>query len=480
MTTATQPQPADPIRTDLPARLDALPWSSWHTYVIVALGITWVLDGLEVTLAGAVGPALQHKDALALTSSQVGFSGTAYLAGAVVGALGFGYAADVFGRKKLFFATLILYVSATAATAFSWSAWSYFAFRALTGAGIGGEYAAVNSAVDELIPARVRGHADLLINSTFWVGAALGAAATVVLIDSHLLPPWLGWRVAFGIGATLGVCILFLRNAVPESPRWLIIHGRLDEAEKIVADVEAKATHHHGAPKVEHRITTIHPRDRTPLKEIARVMLVDRRRRSVLGLTLMVAQAFFYNALGFFTFGLILAKFFGIQNVSWYLLAFAAGNIAGPILLGRLFDVVGRKPMIVGTYAVSGVMLLIVGVLFQRGHLTAVTLTVAWTAIFFVASCAASSAYLTVSEIFPLELRAVAISLFYAAGTLVGGTAAPWLFGKLIDTGSRTNLLWGYVLAAVLMLAGAAAEAVYGVAAEGKSLEEITEPLSSK
>ena len=474
----------EPIHTDLPARLDALPWSGWHTYVVVALGITWVLDGLEVTLAGAVGSALKSHATLGLSSAQVGFSGTAYLIGAVVGALAFGHATDRYGRRKLFFATLILYVSATAASAFSWSASSYFVFRALTGAGIGGEYAAINSAVDELIPARVRGHVDLLINSTFWVGAAIGAAATIVLLNPAHLSANVGWRVAFGIGAVLGVGILFLRNAVPESPRWLIIHGRVDEARKVVEEVEAKARKTamgEGDPKPEHKFTDIHPRDHTPWRDIAKVMLVDHRRRSLLGLALMVAQAFFYNALGFFTIGLVLNKFFGVpdSSVSWYLLPFAAGNILGPVLLGRLFDVVGRKPMIVGTYAASGLLLVVAGVLFQHGALTAKTLTVAWTVIFFVASCAASAAYLTVSEIFPLEMRAVAISIFYALGTLVGGAAAPWLFGRLIDSGSRTHLLWGYILAAALMLVAAAAEAIWGVAAEGKSLEEITAPLSS-
>ncbi len=475
---ATRP-PGQPIRSDVPARMDALPWSRWHLYIVFALGITWVLDGLEVTLAGSVGPALTDKATLGLTNTQVTFSGTAYLIGAVVGALAFGYATDRYGRRKLFFVTLILYVSATAASAFSWSAGSYFLFRALTGAGIGGEYAAINSAVDELIPARVRGHVDLLINSTFWVGAAMGAAANIVLLNPAHFAVGHGWRYAYGIGACLGVLILFLRNAVPESPRWLLIHGQVAEAERVVAEVEAKATDGKGAPKVEHKLTEIHPRDHTPWRDIARVMLVEHRKRSLLGMALMVAQAFFYNALGFFTYTLILAKFFHLapDRVSWFLLPFAAGNILGPILLGRLFDVVGRKPMIVGTYAASGVLLVIAGVLFQRGVLTAVTMTVAWTTIFFVASCAASSAYLTVSEVFPLEMRGVAISIFYALGTLVGGAAAPVLFGRLIDTGSRTNLLYGFAFAALLMLAAAAAELVVGVAAEGKSLEEINAPM---
>ncbi len=473
--------PSAPIHTDIPARLDALPWSRWHLYIVFALGITWVLDGLEVTLAGSVGPALQEKAALGLTNTQIGYSSTAYLVGAVIGALAFGYATDRFGRRKLFFATLILYVAATGASAFSWSPWSYFVFRCLTGAGIGGEYAAINSAVDELIPARVRGHVDLLINSTFWVGAAMGSGATIILLNPAHFSMAHGWRFAYGIGAVLGTLILFLRNAVPESPRWLIIHGQEDEAKRVVAEVEAKATQNAGAPKVEHKITEIHPRDHTPWRDIARVMLVEHRRRSLLGMALMVAQAFFYNALGFFTIPLILTKFYGVApgHVSWYLLPFAAGNILGPIVLGRLFDVVGRKPMIIATYAGSGLLLVGAGILFERGLLTAATQTAAWTAIFFMASCAASSAYLTVSEIFPLEMRGVAISIFYALGTLVGGVAAPSLFGRLIDSGSRAHLLYGFIFAAVLMLAAAVAEAVAGVAAEGKSLEEINAPMSS-
>ena len=489
----TQPQsqplnyasPAAPIRTDLPARMDALPWSRWHLYIVVALGITWVLDGLEVTLAGSVEPALMNKAGLGLSHAQAAFAGTAYLIGAVVGALGFGYATDRYGRRKLFFLTLILYVSATAASAFSWSASSFFLFRALTGAGIGGEYAAINSAVDELIPARVRGHVDLLINATFWVGAAVGSGSTLYLLNPAHLPAAYGWRVAFGIGAVLGLGIIFLRNAVPESPRWLVIHGKLDEATKVVEDVEAKAKQsamQSDVPPVEHRITEIHPRDHTPLRDIARVMLVEHRTRSLLGLSLMVAQAFFYNALGFFTIPLILDKFYGVApgRIGWYLLAFSGGNILGPIVLGRLFDVVGRKPMIVATYAGSAVLLMVAGVLFERHLLTAWTQTAWWTAIFFVASCAASAAYLTVSEIFPLEMRGMAISVFYAIGTLIGGVAAPALFGYLIGTGNRQYLLGGFAVAAALMLAAAAAEWVYGVAAEGKSLEEITAPLSSR
>jgi MFS family permease len=474
-------EPAGVIRTDIPSRMDVLPCSRWHLMVVIALGVTWVLDGLEVTLAGAVGAALKDRRALGLTDAQVGWSATWYLAGAVVGALAFGYATDRFGRKKLFFLTLALYVAATAATAFSWSAASYFFFRALTGAGIGGEYAAINSAIDELIPARVRGHVDLAINSTFWIGAALGSGATMYLLNPAHLSPATGWRFAFGLGAALGLGILFLRNAVPESPRWLMIHGRKDEADRIVNEIERKAAHDHASPLAGHRITAIHPRTHTPLKEIFHTMLVEHRTRSLLGFSLMVAQAFFYNAVGFFTYALILGRFYGIDpsHVSEHLLFFALGNILGPILLGRLFDVVGRKPMIIFTYSASGLMLAITGYLFWRGILTATTQSIAWSAIFFVASCAASAAYLTVSEVFPLELRGMAIAVFFAIGTLVGGVGAPALFGHLIQTGSRRLMFLGYLGAAALMLMASGAEWVWGVRAERQSLEEIAAPLSA-
>jgi len=478
---ASTPQPRYlPIRTDIPARMDALPWSRWHLLVVVALGITWVLDGLEVTLAGAVGSTLMDPQALGLSEFQVGLSATCYLAGAVFGAIGFGYATDRFGRKRLFFITLFVYVAATAATAVAWNASSYFVFRALTGAGIGGEYAAVNSAIDELIPARLRGHVDLLINSTFWVGAALGSSATVYLLDPAHLPVNTGWRVAFGIGALLGSGILLLRNAVPESPRWLIIHGRKAEADAIVDNVEGKATAGRSQSKCGAKLSEIYPRSHTSWKEIVHVMLVEHRRRSLLGFVLMVAQSFFYNAI-FFTYAIVLSTFYGIpaSRVSYYLLPFALGNVLGPIVLGRMFDVVGRKPMIIGTYAISGILLAITGLLFDYGVLSATTQTLAWAIIFFVASCAASSAYLTVSEIFPLELRALAISIFYAIGTLIGGVGAPALFGQLIASGSRRQLFGGYLAGAALMLLAAGCEAIFGVKAERRSLEEIAAPLSS-
>lgn len=469
------------VHTCIPARLDRLPWSRWHWLIVTGLGITWILDGLEVTLAGTIGGVL--KQALHMTDSQVGQSATFYLAGAVLGALFFGWATDRLGRKKLFTITLLTYLLATGATALSWNFPSYSAFRFITGLGIGGEYAAINSAIDELIPARLRGRIDLIINSTYWLGAALGAGLTVVLLNGHLVRHDIAWRFAFGLGVVLGAGILFLRHFVPESPRWLVIHGHNENAEKIVADVEDQVARQTGErlPEPTEDAVVIHPRTHTPLKEVWGAMMGENRARSLLGLTLMVAQAFFYNAI-FFTYALVLERFYNIApaKAGYYIFPFAMGNVLGPMLLGHLFDTVGRKKMISLTYALSGALLAITGWLFVRNVLTPVTQTVCWTAIFFIASSAASSAYLTVSEVFPLEVRAMAISIFYAIGTLIGGVAAPALFGSLIQTGSRISLLWGYLAAALLMIFAAGTERTVGVAAEGQSLEKISKPLSAQ
>lgn len=469
------------INTCIPARLDRLPWSRWHWLIVIGLGITWVLDGLEVTLAGTLGGVL--KSALQMTDSQVGQSATFYLAGAVIGALGFGWATDRLGRKKLFTLTLLVYLLATGATALSWNFTSYSVFRFITGLGIGGEYAAINSAIDELIPARLRGRIDLIINSTYWLGAALGAAVTVVLLNGHFARPNLAWRFAFGLGVILGAVILFLRHFVPESPRWLVIHGRNKQAEKIVGDVEGIVAKETGRdlPHPEENAVEIHTRTHTPLKEIWEAMMREHRSRSLLGLTLMAAQAFFYNAI-FFTYALVLERFYHIPPIKagYYIFPFALGNVLGPVLIGHLFDSVGRKKMISLTYALSGVLLAITGLLFAQNVLTAITQTICWTCIFFVASSAASAAYLTVSEIFPLEVRAMAISVFYAIGTLIGGVAAPALFGALIESGSRSKLLGGYLGAAVFMIVAALTEMKIGVAAEGQSLEKISKPLSAR
>lgn len=472
--------PDQQFRTDVPNRMDRLPWSKWHWLVVIGLGTTWILDGLEVTLAGAIGGVL--KDALHMSDGEVGASATFYLAGAVLGAIGFGYATDRLGRKKLFTITLLVYLLATAASAFAWNYSSYALFRTITGTGIGGEYAAINSAIDELIPARLRGQVNLSINATYWIGAALGSAATIVLLNGHLLPPDIGWRFVFAIGASLGLVIIFIRRFIPESPRWLLTHGEKEEAEKVVGQVEEEIRKEsgHELPEPEGQPLTIRVRRHTPWKEIWDAMIHKNRDRSLLGLSLMVSQAFFYNAI-FFTYALLLVDFYRVPagRVGYYLLPFAIGNALGPLLMGRLFDTVGRKPMIVATYGGSGILLAVTGWLFQRGVLTSLTQTIAWTVIFFVASCAASSAYLTVSEIFPLEIRALAISLFYAGGTLVGGVGAPALFGVLIGTGSKTNLFWGYLLAAALMLGAAATEWKLGIKAERQSLERVSTPLAS-
>src|SRR5438876_10551879 len=332
------------IESYVPARLDRMPWSRWHWLIVVSLGATWILDGLEVTLAGSLGGILTRRETLGLSDTQVGATATFYLAGAVIGALLFGYGTDRLGRKRLFFITVAVYLVATGLTAFSWSFASYAFFRALTGAGIGGEYAAINSAIDELIPARVRGRVELIIHGSYWIGAALGSAATLVLLDPRRLPIWLGWRLAFGIGATLGLIVIFFRRWIPESPRWLMIHGRNDEAEKIVGDVE-KIT---GTSAVNELVPTrIHTRTHTPWREIWNAIAHEHRYRSFLGFVLMLTQAFFYNAI-FFTYALVLMRFYNVpeSKVGGYLLPFALGNVLGPVVLGHFFDTIGRKQMI--------------------------------------------------------------------------------------------------------------------------------------
>ncbi len=468
------------IETSIPARLDALSWSGFHTRVVLALGITWILDGLEVTLAGSLSGALKESPTLNFSNFDVGFSNSAYLAGAVLGALGFGWLTDRIGRKKLFFITLAVYLSATAATALSWNVASYALFRFLTGAGIGGEYTAINSTIQELVPARYRGWTDLVINGSFWIGAAIGASSAIVLLDPQLIGADLGWRLAYLTGACLGLVVFVMRMWIPESPRWLMIHGRPDQAHAIVEDIERLALgsvqdpREHAWPKMR-----IKMRDHTPLREVARTLFVTYRQRSLVGLALMTAQAFFYNAI-FFTFALILTDFYRIpaNHIGWYILPFAAGNFLGPLVLGRLFDTLGRRTMIAFTYGVSGVLLALSGYLFAIGVLSAETQTIAWMVIFFFASPAASAAYLTVSETFPLEVRALAIALFYAIGTGIGGVAGPALFGALIDTGSRGSVFAGYLLGAGLMVAAAVIAWRYAVAAERQPLEQVARPLA--
>ncbi|HEU5277122.1 MAG TPA: MFS transporter [Xanthobacteraceae bacterium] len=468
------------IETDVAQRLDRLPWDRFHNLVIVALGITWILDGLEVTLAGALAGALTASPVMRFTTFEVGLTGSAYLCGAVLGALFFGWLTDRLGRKKLFFITLAVYLLATAATAASWNLASYMAFRFFTGAGIGGEYAAINSTIQELIPARYRGHTDLAINGSFWVGAALGSVLSIVLLGSNSIDIDLRWRLAFVVGAALGLVILFMRMWIPESPRWLVTHGRKAEADAVVAGIEdrLRANGHVIAPH-EGPTSRLRMRSGTTLREVAATLFGTWRARTLVALSLMAAQAFFYNAI-FFTYALILTDFYAIpaEGVGWYLLPFAAGNFLGPLLLGRLFDTIGRKIMITATYAVSGLLLAGTGYLFSIDVLSALSQTIAWMVIFFVASAAASSAYLTVGEIFPLEIRAVAIAFFYAIGTGLGGVAGPLLFGALIASGSRESVFMGYLLGSALMIVAAGIEWRWGVAAERRPLEAVARPLA--
>ena len=469
------------FETDVPARLDRLPFARFHWLVAIALGITWILDGLEVTLVGSLAPAIASPKALGLSSHEVGLTGSAYVLGAVIGAILFGRLTDRLGRRKLFTVTVGVYLVATIATGFSWDFWSFMLFRFLTGAGIGGEYGAVNSAIQELIPARRRGYTDLAINGSFWLGAALGAMGSLVVLDPAILPQAWGWRLAFVLGGLLAIGVIVIRRAIPESPRWLLTHGRPEEAEAIVREIERQVEKRRALPAQFEPPPTLRfrLRERTSWREIGLTLIRRHPRRTALGLILMATQAFCYNAI-FFTYALVLTKFYRVPpaNIGWFMLPFALGNVLGPLTLGGLFDSLGRKTMISATYALAGALLCLTGWLFDRGVLSAETQTAAWTLIFFFASAAASAAYLTVGELFPLETRAVCISLFYAFGTLLGGVAGPAVFGALIETGERSRIFAGYLLGGGLMLAAAAAAMVLGVRAEGKPLEEVAPPLS--
>jgi MFS family permease len=474
-------QPGTSFETDVPQRLDRLPWSSWHTRVVAALGVTWILDGLEVTIVGALGAALTSPRTLGLSESQVGLAASAYLAGTVAGAIVFARLTDRGGRRRWFLVTLLVYLVATFLTAFAWDLPSFLALRFLTGAGIGGEYAAINSAIDELIPARWRGQVDLGVNGSWWLGTLLGALATIPLLDPRLVPEALGWRICFALGALLGVAVLFVRRAVPESPRWLATRGRAAEAERIVAGIEAEIVRARGGaplPEPAGRIR-LRVRAHAGMGEVARELLREWPRRTVLGLSLMVTQSFLYNAV-FFTYALVLARFYDVapERVGLFLVPFAIGNFCGPLLLGRLFDTIGRRVMIAATYGISAVLLALTGWLFAAGHLTATTQTLLWTAVFFFASAGASSAYLTVSEIFPLEIRATAIACFFVAAQ-GAGAVAPWVFGLLIEESARSVFL-GYLVGAGMMAAGGAVAWRFGVDAERRSLEDVAAPLASR
>lgn len=464
------------VETDIPARLDRLPWARFHWLVVTALGVTWILDGLEVTMVGSLSGAIAKAPEMQLSSADVGALGSAYIAGAVLGALGFGWLTDRLGRKKLFTVTLLVYLLATIASGFAWNFASLLVFRFITGAGIGGEYSAINATIQELIPARRRGFTDLVINGSYWIGAALGAGGAVVALDPHIIPVAYGWRAAFVVGGMIAAIALLLRRFIPESPRWLMTHGRPEEAARIVSDIEARVG-------VEAPVGLGTIRLRTDVKSWFgvgfRALFTTYRERAVLGISLMTAQAFCYNAI-FFTYALVLTKFYHVASgrVGLFILPFALGNFAGPLLLGWFFDTIGRRTMITATYGLSGVLMVLTGFLFAAGTLGAAGQTAAWTVIFFFASAAASSAYLTVSESFPLEIRAIAIALFYAFGTAIGGIVGPLLFGALIGSGHRSELLYGYLLGGGLMIAAAGVEAAIGVDAARKSLEEIARPLS--
>jgi MFS family permease len=471
------------IETKIPARIDRLPWSKFHWRVIIGLGTVWILDGLEVTMVGNVAGRLTEKGAgLHLTAGQIGTAAAFYVGGACLGALFFGQLTDRFGRKKLFLLTLLLYIAATVATAFSFSAWYFFLFRFLTGAGIGGEYAAINSAIDELIPARVRGRVDLIINGTYWGGAALGSLAALVLLDKSHFAADLGWRLAFGIGAVLGLGILIVRRHVPESPRWLFIHGREEEAERIVREIEQETAEAEGEELEEPEETLeVRQRERIPFREIAKTAFKVYPKRSILGLSLFVGQAFIYNAITF-DLGTIFGTYYKVDSgdVPYLFAIFAVGNLLGPLTLGRLFDTVGRKPMIAATYLASAGGAVVLGVLISGHSLGQWGFLAFICGIFFIASAGASAAYLTVSEIFPMETRALAIAFFYAIGTAVGGISGPLLFGHLIGSEDRDMLALGFYIGAAVMAIGGVAELLFGVKAEGRSLESIAKPLTAE
>ena len=476
--------PSGVVRSLVPARMDRLPWARFHTRLVIALGVAWVLDGLEITIASLVGPVLQSEHTLHLSSVEVGTSASVYLVGEVAGALFFGYLSDRLGRRRLFIATLGLYLIANGLTAFAFTYAIFVFFRFFAGAGIGGEYAAINSAIDELIPANYRGHTDLAINGTYWLGALIGALGEYVLLNPRLLPIDLGWRIGLFVGPLIGVLIWRLRGALPESPRWLLMHGYAEEAERTVTEIErqVEASGHELAPVDDRKALEVRALRPLAYVTLGKVLLGAYPSRSALSLSLMISQSFLYNAI-FFTYGLVLTHFYDVPGpaVPKFFFAFAAGNLLGPLTIGRLFDTIGRKPMIAGTYAASGLLLAVSGYLFAVGALNAVTQTVLWSIIFFIASAAASSAYLTCSEIFPLEIRAQAIAVFFAIAQICGA-AGPWIFGHLIGDQQRpdpTRLFYGYLFAAVVMVYAAVLEALIGVKAERASLEDIAQPLSA-
>ncbi|MEU8753950.1 MFS transporter [Streptomyces chartreusis] len=482
MTTA-QAETGRTVTTDIPARLDRLPWSRWHWTIVIGLGTVWILDGLEVTVVGSIAPRLSEPGSgLPITSGQVtGLAAALYVAGACLGALFWGRLTDRWGRKKLFMITLAVYLAATALTAVSFDTWWFFLFRFLTGFGIGGEYAAINSAIDELIPAQYRGRVDLMINGSFWLGAVGGSLLAIVALDTAILPADIGWRLTFALGAVLALVILLVRRHVPESPRWLLIHGRDDEAERIVTAIERQVEAERGEPlpRPEGQLT-IRQRRSVSFLEIGRTVFSKYRRRAILGFSLFIGQAFLYNAITF-GFGAILATFFDVPtgDTGYYFAVIAVGNFMGPLLLGRLFDTVGRRVMISSTYLLSGLLLFGTAWLFDQGALNATTMTACWCAVLFFASAGASSAYLTVSEIFPMETRAMSIAFFYALGTAAGGISGPLLFADLTGTGKVGDTVLAFQIGAALMCLAGLVAAFFAVRAERRSLEDIARPLTA-
>jgi len=471
------------IRSLIPARIDRLPWSRFHTRLVIALGVAWVLDGLEITIASNVGPLLTQKSTLALSASSVADIATWYLIGEVIGALVFGRLSDKLGRRNLFMVTLGVYLIGSGLTAATPAGGKWFIFlyatRVIAGLGIGGEYAAINSAIDELIPARYRGRVDLAVNGTYWGGAIIGTIVTLSLLNN--LAPDTSWRVAYVVGPVLALVIIYVRRNLPESPRWQIMHGREQAAEASIAEIESdvEATRGHLEPVADDRAIEIVPTEQIGYLALLRVLFVHYPGRAVLGAALMITQSFLYNSI-FFTYGLVLEFFFHVNplDTGWYFLAFAVGNLAGPLTIGRLFDTIGRRKMISGTYLIAGILLVITAQLFKAGTLNATTQTLCWVVIFFFASAGASAGYLTVSEIFPLEVRAKAIAVFFAIAQCFGFLGTH-LYGHLIGTGKDPNsLYWGYLLGAGAMILGGLVAAFLGVDAEGKSLEDVARPLS--
>jgi MFS family permease len=471
------------IETRVPARMDRLPWSRWHWRVVLGLGTVWTLDGLEVTMVGSVASRLTDPDSdLGLTPGQIGLAAAIYIVGACTGALVFGQLTDRFGRKKLFLITLLIYIAATVATAFAFSPWYFYVARFVTGAGIGGEYAAIHSAIDELIPARVRGRVDLVISGTYWLGAACGAGLAILFLNEAIFPANIGWRVAFGVGAVLGLVILFVRRHVPESPRWLFIHGQEDEAERIVDGIERQVAEETGEELPEPgKSLTVRQRRRIPFRTIAHTAFKLYPQRAVLGLALFVGQAFLYNGITF-NLGTLLSTFFGVASAFTpvFFVMFAVGNFLGPLTLGRLFDSVGRKIMITTTYIGSAALTVPLAWWFVTGAFNEWTFILMVIAVFFLASAGASAAYLTVSEVFPMETRALAIAFFYAVGTAVGGISGPLLFGQLIGTNDAGLVATAFLIGAAVMTIGGVAEIFFGVRAEKTDLETIAAPLTAQ